>query len=130
MKTKNILFLSTILFGLTSITSCKKNDTGGKASLHVMVYNGSSAINASTLYVKFDEHHQPTDPTNNYDLKIQGEAYDNHVHVEDLRMGEYYLYAIGYDSITKKTVAGGVATSINWSERKEMKSVDLVLHSH
>ncbi len=130
MKTKNILFLSTLFFGLTLTTSCKKNDTGGKASLHVMVYNGTSPVKGATLYVKFGEHHQPTDPTNNYDLKIQGEVNDNHVHVEDLRMGDYYLYAIGYDSIAKKMIEGGVAASINWSERKEMKSVDLALHSH
>lgn len=130
MKTKDTILFATIFFGLTIFTGCKKNDTGGKASLHVMVYNGTSPIKGATLYVKFDEHHQPTDPSNNYDLKIQGEASDNHVHVEDLRMGEYYLYAMGYDSIAKKMVGGGIATSINWGERKEMKSVDLLIHSH
>lgn len=127
MKTINILLAPTLLFLFFGIASCKKNGTGGKASLHVMVYNGSTPIKASTIYVKFGTQTQPTDAKNNFDLKVQGEEDDNHVHIEDLRVGEYYLYAVGYDSLAKKNVEGGIATTIKWSERKEMKSVDLVM---
>lgn len=116
-----------LCLSLIYITGCKKNGTGGKASLHVMVYHGKTAIKASTLYVKFGTQSQPSDPKNSYDLKVQGEADENHVHVEDLRIGEYYLYAVGYDSLEKKQVEGGLATKIKWSERKEMKGVEMVI---
>ena len=129
MKTQSILIFTTILLLSTvGITSCKKNDTGGKASLHVMVYHHSTPIINPVIYVKFGTQSKPGDPIVNYDLKVEGEVGENHVHIEDLRMGEYYLYAIGYDSIAKMPVAGGIAAKIKWSERKERKSLDLLIH--
>ena len=128
MKIKSILIFSAILLlSVPGTTSCKKNDTGGRASLHVRVYHNSTPIINSVLYVKFGTQSQPGEPSINYDLKVVGEVGENHVHVEELRMDEYYLYAIGYDSLAKTPVSGGAPVKIKWSERKEMKSVDLVL---
>ncbi len=91
-----------------------------------MIYHGSTPIvGTTTLYVKFDATAQPSDPTSGYDLKLLGEPDDNHVHVEDLRPGDYYLYAVAYDSLAKVSVKGGAAASIKWSERKEMKDVTI-----
>lgn len=105
--------------------SCKKNNTGGKAEVHVMVSNNGTPIYNSTLYVKFDAHHEPSDPTGDYNLKLQGSSSDNHVHVEDLRPGEYYLYAIGVNASTGKTVKGGTAVEIKWKDRKKTIEADI-----
>jgi hypothetical protein len=93
-----------------------------------MVYNHSTPINKTVVYVKFGTQSLPANPTTNYDLKVEGEIGENHVHVEDLRMGKYYLYVVGYDSLAKSPIEGGSAAKIKWSERKEMKSVDLIIH--
>jgi hypothetical protein len=115
------LIIGTALF---SITSCKKNQTGGKAEIHALIYHGETPIvGTTTLYVKFDSKSQPSDPTNDFDLKLPGEPDDNHVHVEDLRPGDYYLYAVAFDSTTMATVKGGAASTIKWSERKKTKEV-------
>lgn len=126
MKT-NALFFPFLLFVVISLalSSCKKNGTGGKASLHVLVYHNAIPINNSVVYVKFGARAQPSDPKNNYDLKVEGEPDENHVHVEDLRYGNYYLYAVTYDSLTNTFYEGGLATTITWGERKEMKSLML-----
>ncbi|MCC6370175.1 MAG: hypothetical protein IT236_04135, partial [Bacteroidia bacterium] len=87
MKTQSILIFTTILLlGVFGITSCKKNDTGGKATLHVMVYHHSTPINNSVLYIKFGTQSQPSNPTADYDLKVDSERGENHIHVENLRM--------------------------------------------
>ena len=122
MKTK----IKTVLITTTLLIlnfSCKKNDIGGEAEVHVLIYHHETPIKGSTLYVKFDATSEPSDPTANYDLKLLGEEDDNHVHVEGLRAGNYYFYAVGFDSVANKVVSGGVATKIKWSERKKKKEV-------
>lgn len=71
------------------------------------------------MYIKFNSRSAPSDPTTNYDLKVEGEATDNHVHIDELRPGNYYLYAVGFDKTINKTVKGGTAVEIKWKDRKK-----------
>src|SRR5687767_14366410 len=103
-------------------TQCKKNDTGGKATLTAYVAHHGQPINLPTIYVKFGAKDLPSDPTNNYDLKIEGK-HENHVHIKDLRYGNYFIYATGFDSSIMLPVSGGVPVEIKWKERK--KSADI-----
>jgi hypothetical protein len=121
MKTK-ILF-SILLISI--ITSCKKNDVGGDASVVAHIKHHSTPIKGATLYVKFKAQDLPSDPTNNYDLKIEGDPAEDHVHIEELRPGNYYLYATGWDSTISDDVVGGVALKIKWSERKDDIEIDV-----
>lgn len=125
MKTKNSFI--TILFATTLIvfTSCKKNNSGGKAELHAKIYNNGREINHSDLYVKFGTTEQPSDPEKDYDIMVHGEETDNHVHVEDLRPGKYYLYAVGVNTLTGKTVKGGASVEIKWKDRKNTLEVPI-----
>ncbi len=117
------LLLSSLIF---LAISCKKNGTGGKAELHLIVFHGSNPIiGTTTLYVKFDAKTQPADPTTDYDLKVHGEMDDNHVHIMNLLPGNYYLYAIAYDSLAMTPVKGGTAVTLKWSERKKEKEIEL-----
>lgn len=127
MKTLNKLILVAIITGSVAlISSCKKDDTGGDAEIHAKIFHGSTPmIGTTTLYVKFGAETEPSEPTTNYDLKLTGEADDNHVHVEGLRPGSYYLYAEAFDSTLMVPVKGGVATTIKWGERKKMKEVEV-----
>ncbi|PBQ30418.1 hypothetical protein CNR22_01105 [Sphingobacteriaceae bacterium] len=123
-NSKKITLVSLLCTITWTLTFCKKNETGGNAEIHALIYHHETpVIGTTTLYVKFDATNQPTDPTSNYDLKLTGDEDDNHVHVEDLRPGNYYLYAVAYDSLAKTNVKGGVATKIKWSERKRSKDV-------
>lgn len=128
MKTtiKSVLMLITASTLILN-TSCKKNGTGGKAMVHATVSHNGKPINHSTIYVKFGTHHAPENPTTDFDLKAHGEETDNHVHIEDLRPGEYYLYAVGINTVTGKTVKGGTSVEISWSERKETIDADIAV---
>jgi len=113
------IFITTL-----SITSCKKNEAGGEAEIHALIYHGETpVIGTTTLYVKFDAKTQPSDPTTDYDMKLQGDEDDNHVHVESLHPGNYYLYAAAFDSLDMKAVKGGAPVTIKWKERKQMSEV-------
>lgn len=127
MKTSNKLILATLITGSVAlISSCKKNDVGGDAEIHAKIFHGSTPmIGTTTLYVKFGAKTEPVEPTTNYDLKLSGEPDDNHVHVEDLRPGNYYLYAEAFDSTQMLSVKGGVATTVKWGERKKIKEVEV-----
>jgi hypothetical protein len=115
-----------VTFSLVTVCACKKNSTGGKAEIHAIISHGSTpVIGTTTLYVKFDAKSQPADPVSTYDLKVMGEPDDNHVHVEDLRPGNYYLYAVAFDSTAMLPVKGGAAATIKWGERKKTKEVHI-----
>ena len=122
-KIKQLLYpIASILFMLN--ISCKKNDTGGKAELHALIYKGNKAlIGNNIVYVKFNAKSSTSNPTENYNLKVNGETDDNHVHIEDLRPGDYYLYAVSFDSSSMKYLSGGIAATIKWTERKKLKEV-------
>jgi len=105
--------------------SCKKNGTGGKYKIAAFPEHNGHAIKGSTLYVKFKAKSQPSDPTANYDLKIVGEADEDHVHVEDLLPGDYFLYAVGVDSTISKTVSGGAEVTIKRKEQNLEKDVHI-----
>ena len=85
----------------------------------------SAPIKGATVYIKFNAKETPSDPENNYDLKITGENSEDHVHIQGLRYGEYYIYAVGYDSSLNTIVKGGIPLKISWSERKKDLEVDV-----
>jgi hypothetical protein len=121
MATKNI-FVACLF--LIAAYSCKKNSQGGSATITANVSHHGTPINAPTVYVKFGAKEQPSDPTNNYDLKVEGK-HDNHIHVKEMRYGNYYLFATGFDSTIMKPVSGGTAVKIKWSERRKETQVSI-----
>ena len=122
---KKQLTLGIIATSILLATSCKKGDTGGDATIAAFPKHHTQPIKGATVYVKFDANELPSDPTNNYDLKIVGESNEDHVHIEGLRYGKYYLYAVGYDSTIMQTVVGGIPVKIKWSERKKELDQDI-----
>jgi hypothetical protein len=109
----------------TAIASCKKSSTGGDAEVAAFPQHHGAPIYGATIYVKFKAKDLPSDPANNYDLKIIGDPKESHVHIEGLRYGQYFLYSVGYDSTIKQTVAGGIGVKIKWTERKQEIDVNI-----
>jgi len=112
---------------IVAFNSCKKNSTGGKTKITVYPAHHGKAIYGATVYVKFNTSDLPSDPTNNYDLKVVGEDSEEHVHIEGLRYGNYYLYAVGFDPEISETVVGGAPLTIKWKERKSNINFDIAV---
>jgi hypothetical protein len=123
MKRSIFLLATAALF---TIFSCKKSDTGGHAHIVAYTNHHGVAINFPTVYVKFGTKEKPSDPTNDYDMKLVG-VHENHVHIDDLRYGDYYLYAVGFDSSIMLPVKGGVPVKIKWGQRHEETEVNIAV---
>jgi len=103
---------------------CKKEDkcTAGTGGNLIMVvypeHHGAAIINhdeyPDTVMVKFNTQEFPGDNPALYDLVIAGEPGEDHVHVEGLMCGDYYLYAKGWDTTLAAPdtiVKGGIPVS-------------------
>jgi hypothetical protein len=66
-----------------------------------------------TAYVKFNTNSFPgTDPSL-YDLTFIGEqAGEDHVHLEGLKPGKYFIYMVGLDTTISQRVSGGIPYSL------------------
>lgn len=123
--------LVAILFAALFV-SCSKEGTGGDATLVVFLkHHGriipNQANHPDTVFVKFNAKDLPSDPTHNYDTFFVGEAGEDHVHCEELKWGDYYLYGVGYDTLIQQRVTGGAAVHIKRKDRKKETDFDLAV---
>lgn len=107
------------LFSLLIFSSCKKEGTGGEATIVAFPKHHEKTIKGATVYVKFGTKEFSGKNASDYDLTVTGEPEEDHVHIEELKWGDYYLYASGYDSSIARVVTGGVPITIKRSEKKE-----------
>ncbi len=124
---KTLLKFITIACIILSFNACKKSSTGGDSTIVAFPKHHGAAIKGATVYVKFKTNDLPSNPTSNYDLKVEGEADEDHVHIKGLRYGKYYIYAVGYDSTISEVVSGGTPLTIKWKERKKEIDLDIAV---
>jgi hypothetical protein len=102
-----------ILMALTFVIfSCKKAGTGGANTLVISPEHHGSPIKGATAYLKFDTKEQPGTEASDYDLIEIGEQKEDHIHVEGLKPGKYYIYCVGYDSTIFQIVKGGIPLTV------------------
>jgi hypothetical protein len=92
--------------------SCKKAGTGGANTLVISPEHHGAPIKGATAYLKFDTKEQPGTEDSDYDLVQIGEQKEDHIHVEGLKPGKYYIYCVGYDSTIFQTVRGGIPLTV------------------
>jgi hypothetical protein len=97
-----------LLVAATLVISCKKDPgPGGDTTIAALVKHHDRAIPGATVYVKYGAKEFPGDSPSNYDASEVADV-EGHTHFEDLKRGDYFFYAVGYDSSLTKTVKGGV----------------------
>lgn len=104
------------------LAMCRKQDTciaGTGGPVMVAVFpkvEGRAVYNLEdyrdTAYVKFNTHASPGINASNFDLVVAGNAGEDHVHILNLKCGDYYIYMTGLDTILKKRVSGGIAITL------------------
>lgn len=126
---KIILFSSACIFA-AGFYSCKKAGTGGDAILAIFPkHHGTPIVNhvnyRDSAFIKFNTDELPDNPTTNYDLLVVGDVGEDHIHVEGLKRGKYYVYCTGWDTTINARVTGGLAVKIKYSERKDEIDLDV-----
>lgn len=110
MKTIRIIVVAIAVISI--LASCKKAGTGGQVTVAAIPQHHGKSIYGATVYVKFNTKDSPGTDAANYDMTLVGDATEEHIHVEGLKKGDYYFYAVGYDSAISMPVYGGVPLTI------------------
>lgn len=135
---KTILFLSLLVL-IVGVQSCKKKckEAGLGGNLTVVAFlqhHTKPIINhvgySDTVYVKYNTQDFPgvtvpheNPPLTGFDTYFVGEEGEDHVHLEGLKCGDYYIYGVGMDTTGPYRVLGGIPFSTD----KESGEVDLNL---
>ena len=89
--------------------------TGGEVTVvafpkhHGVEIGGADTLHPDSAFVKFNTSDFPGTSASSYDLVIPGEPGENHVHIEGLKRGKYYIYMTGWDpNATPNRVTGGI----------------------
>ena len=107
---KKLLFCL-LPFAFCFVLSCHKEGPGGKATIKGTVKHHSISIPNALVYIKYGATESPGSNVTYYDASANADANANY-EFNDLRKGNYYLFAVGFDSSIVKTVTGGVPTEI------------------
>lgn len=94
------------------ITSCSKEGPGGKAAITGMVMHHSTPIPGAEVYIRYGAKESPGTDITQYDASVTADASASFT-FPDLKRGDYYLFAVGFDSSIVETVIGGVPVEIN-----------------
>jgi len=93
------------------LTCCSKEGTGGKAAINGKVLHHSTPIPGATVYIKYGAKESPGTNIPDYDSNVIADS-SAHYQFADLKAGDYYLFAVGFDSTTVQTVYGGIPVDI------------------
>lgn len=116
MKKAIVLFLATTLF---LFVSCKKNQLGGKSTVHGVVAHHDKPIPHARVFIKFNATEFPGADTAAYDAHVVAGHHGEYSF--DCYKGDYYLYGYGFDTGINETVSGGLPVKVRHKEDREMK---------
>ncbi|MEI7802739.1 MAG: hypothetical protein WCI97_08865 [Bacteroidota bacterium] len=122
MKSILSVTLCFLISCLIIFSSCKKAGTGGKATLVVFLqHHGKTIPNhigyPDTVFVKFNAKELPGTTAADFDTYFIGEVGEDHVHCEELKPGNYFIYGAGMDTTGPYRVTGGIAVKIKGSDK-------------
>ena len=125
MKKVKFAVIALAVFGFVS---CKKNGTGGENTIAAFPKHHGVTIPNATVFIKYGATELPGINASDFDdskVAVKEGSGDAHAHFEGLLKGDYYIYAIGFDSTVNETVSGGIAVKI--SKKSGEQDVDVPL---
>jgi hypothetical protein len=94
--------------------ACKAGP-GGKSSVSGTVYHHTRPITTCIVYIKYGATEFPGTDVSTYDASVKPDA-KAHYEFDNLRMGNYFLYGVGYDSVVMAPVSGGVGIKLKYDK--------------
>ena len=73
----------------------------------------SDSLYRDSAFVKFNATNSPGTSASAYDMIVAGKAGEDHVHIEGLKRGKYFIFMTGYDSSISQRVTGGIPYEIS-----------------
>jgi hypothetical protein len=108
--------------------TCEYAGIGGSAVIAAFPRHHDSSIVGTgtyrdTAFVKFNATEFPGSLPALYDLVVVGDSGEDHVHIENLKRGRYFIYMTGWDPRINARVFGGIPYVLNQSSGE----VDIVV---
>lgn len=107
---------------LTMLFACVKEGPGGKCVIKGSVKHHDSLIPGATVYIKYNATESPGDDITKYDASVNANS-AAYYEFADLRKGDYYLFAVGFDSSINQPVYGGIPVKLK--TKTEVLEVDI-----
>ena len=104
-------FYLLLLLAIALVVSCTKEGMGGKATIKGMAMHHSQMVSGATVYIKYNATELPGTNVTYYDDHVSSDA-NADFQFSDLKKGDYYLFAVGFDSTISQQVSGGVHVEI------------------
>ena len=93
------------------------------------VFHHSKPIPNAIVYIKYGATDFPGTDITTYDNHTTADA-NAHYQFDDLRMGNYYLYGVGWDNSISSTVTGGVAVKLKYNKSYSTAFEGILGHSN
>jgi hypothetical protein len=93
--------------------SCQYAGIGGNTTIVARPLHHDSVVVSAfghhdSAFVKFNTQEFPGSSPSSYDLIQVGDSGEDHVHLHNLKVGKYYIYMTGYDTLRHLYVRGGI----------------------
>lgn len=117
MKHLFILSLAILLSAAGCKDKCEEAGIGGTFTLSVFPKHHdvpifSQANYVDSAFVKFNSSDLPGTSPSDFDMVIAGTPGEDHLHIEGLKCGDYFIYLTGFDTAINQRVTGGIPYSI------------------
>jgi hypothetical protein len=73
----------------------------------------STTAHPDTVYLKYNSANNPGADLSLYDTYFVGHDGEDHIHLENLTCGQYYIYGTGFDASASERVAGGIPYTLS-----------------
>lgn len=91
--------------------SCLYAGLGGNVTIVAYPKHHGSDARPYHAYVKFNTLDYPGPDAWLYDLDIVADTTENHIEIENLKPGKYFIYEVAFDTSISDTVSGGIPYS-------------------
>lgn len=126
MIKQNIL-AAAIVACILFLASCKKDNpctagSGGAVTIAAFpqhhgkpIYNNAKPDYPDSAFVKFSPSENFITTTNpaDYDLVFVGDSGEDHIHLMNLKCGDYFIFMTGWDTSINARVKGGIPFSFS-----------------
>lgn len=119
MKTilKHTAIFCLMAIAIFTISSCKKEGTGGKSNVSGNVKHHTKLIPNAEVYIKYGATEFPGTDLSSYDDHTTADA-NAHYEFKGLQKGDYYLYGVGMDGVGASAfpVTGGISIKLKYNK--------------
>lgn len=123
---RHLKILTFLSFSFCVMASCDKKDqtvctggNGGNITLVVHPKHHGKPVKPTNAYIKYNNKDAPSS-LSDYDLTVTADTSAISMKLTNLKCGDYYIFATGYDTAISKAVKGGIPYTVSESASGEI----------